>query len=184
MLNKKASKFKKSTSLMISCCMAASIIQIVNTKTVMAEEVEPYVLSLNRTVYSSSDNGGSTSDKLVDGDYTTRWESDWGKENQWLYLDLGSLAEITGVKIKWENAYATEYDIEVSDDEENWISIYTQKDGEGGEENISLNGKGRYVRLNLNKKFFEDYGYSIYEFEVYGSAYTDYKCRLFYLEEA
>lgn len=169
MLNKKASKFKKSTSLMISCCMAASIIQIVNTKTVMAEEVEPYVLSLNRTVYSSSDNGGSTSDKLVDGDYTTRWESDWGKENQWLYVDLGSSAEIKGVKIKWENAYATEYDIEVSDDEENWTSIYTQKDGEGGEENISLNGKGRYVRLNLNKKFFEDYGYSIYEFEVYGT---------------
>ena len=169
MCSKKIMNLKKTISPIISFCIVTGMIQGLNIDKVMADDVSPYVLSLNRTVYSSSDNGGSTSDKLVDDDYTTRWESEWGKDNQWIYVDLGASAQITGVNIKWENAYATEYEIEVSDDEENWSSIYTQKNGKGGEEKISLNGKGRYVRLNLNKRLFEGYGYSIYEFEVYGT---------------
>ena len=143
MCSKKIMNLKKTISPIISFCIVTGMIQGLNIDKVMADDVSPYVLSLNRTVYSSSDNGGSTSDKLVDDDYTTRWESEWGKDNQWIYVDLGASAQITGVNIKWENAYATEYEIEVSDDEENWSSIYTQKNGKGGEEKISLNGKGR-----------------------------------------
>jgi hypothetical protein len=161
-------KLKKSFSIFTTCCVLAGMVQLPISQVANAAETEPYLISLNRTTYASSTNGG-TSDKSVDGDYSSRWESGWGNDNQWIYVDLGATASITGVKIKWENAYATAYRIQVSDDESQWNTIKTVVDGKGGEESIDLSGTGRYVRIQLDKRFFEAYGYSIYEFEVYGT---------------
>jgi len=161
---------KKSFSIFTTACLIGGMVQLpVIPQVAYAEETGPYLISLNRTTYASSTNGG-TSDKTVDGDTKSRWESAWGKDNQWLYVDLGATASITGVKIKWENAYATAYRIQVSDDESQWNTVKTVVDGKGGEETIdNLNATGRYVRIQLDKRFFEAYGYSIYEFEVYGT---------------
>lgn len=42
------------------------------------------------------------------------------QQNEMVYVDLGKVTQITGVKLMWEGAYATAYKIQFSDDEENW----------------------------------------------------------------
>jgi len=161
-------KFKRSFSIFTAFCMLVSLVQLATPQMVSAA-TDPYLLSLNRTTYGSSSNGESTTDKAVDNDSNSRWESEWGKDDEWLYVDLGASASITEVKINWENAYAKDYVIEVSDDETEWHPIHTVTNGTGGNEDLSVTGTGRYVRLHFSKRAQVAYGYSIFDFQVYGT---------------
>lgn len=140
------------------------------TTTVKAAEndEEPYVVSANRPVYASSeDQAGSLA---VDGDITTRWESERGnpEDTGWIYVDLGKVTEITSVYLKWEAAAAAEYRIQFSDDEAEWKTVKTVTDGtEGDERTFDISGNTRYVRVQCDKKA-TNYGYSLFEFQVYG----------------
>lgn len=130
---------------------------------------EDYVLSLNRPVYSSSVRDGNTPDLAVDGDTNSRWESQWQKDNQWIYVDLGAQASISKISVLWENAYSKSFEFQVSDDEVHWRSVYSTTDGKGGLTEASVSEKARYVRVYSNKREMEAYGISIREFNVYGT---------------
>lgn len=132
-----------------------------------AETEEPYVVSLNRPVYASTEQNSSAS-KATDGDVTTRWESEWNSDTEWIYVDLGKSTQITGVYLNWEGACAEEYRIQFSDDEVEWTDELTVTDGTAGERTLDVQGKARYVRVACDKKAMPDFGYSIYEFQVYG----------------
>lgn len=105
----------------------------------------------------------------MDGDYGTRWASA-REDNQWLYVDLGKEYVINRVVIHWETAYGREYKIEVSNDPDvGWQEVYYTKEGKGGIEDISFDEvKARYVRMYGIRRGTQ-YGFSIWEFEVYGS---------------
>src|SRR5438477_11149671 len=49
----------------------------------------------------------------VDAKDGTRWASAWG-DPQWLQVDLGGRTSICQVRLGWEKAYATGYEIQVS----------------------------------------------------------------------
>ena len=70
--------------------------------------------------------------------------------------------------LQWENAYGTGYQIQTSADGNAWTSIYTKTGGTGGTETLAVNGSGRYVRMNGTTRN-GGYGYSLWEFKVYGS---------------
>jgi hypothetical protein len=105
----------------------------------------------------------------VDGNTTsTRWASAWS-DPQWIYVDLGAAYSITEVQLYWENAYATSFQIQVSSDTLNWTNIYSTTTGLGGVQDLTgLSGTGRYVRMYGTKRA-TTYGYSLWEFQVYGS---------------
>ena len=86
---------------------------------VMAADDSPYVISTGRMVYASSSVGNSNPAYAVDGSTGTRWESAWNDNTEWIYVDLGKVTDVTGVKLYWEGAYAKKYKIQVSNDEEN-----------------------------------------------------------------
>ncbi|MFB5760943.1 discoidin domain-containing protein [Paenibacillus medicaginis] len=140
---------------------------------VQAEEAaaaeEDDLLSQNRPAYASSTLGNSTPDLVVDGKTDTRWESVWQQDPQWLYVDLGAEAKLSRVEIEWENAYSKEFEIQVSDDGENWNPVLTETDGQGGLFSKLVSGEGRYVRVFSTKRAQEAYGLSIWEFRVYGT---------------
>ncbi|MCD2346198.1 discoidin domain-containing protein [Clostridium guangxiense] len=159
---------KKLTAILLTCFIIFGMFEMRSTQIVKAQ-TSPYLISLNRATYASSSNGANTSDKAVDSDNSSRWESEWGKDNEWIYVDLGSTASLSDVKIKWEGAYASQYVIEASDDEDTWHTISPVIDGKGGDEDIVVSGTGRYVRLHLIKRALSNYGYSIYDFQVYGT---------------
>jgi hypothetical protein len=118
-------------------------------------------------IASSTENGGAPAAAAVDGNATTRWGSAWA-DPQWLRVDLGSTATITSVQLQWETAYAKAFQIQTSPDGNTWTSIYNTTTGAGGNQTLSVNGSGRYVRMYGTQRG-TTYGYSLFEFKVYGS---------------
>ncbi|HET8991847.1 MAG TPA: discoidin domain-containing protein [Candidatus Saccharimonadales bacterium] len=106
-----------------------------------------------------------------DGNLTTRWSSQFS-DPQWVYIDLGSTKTISEVKINWETAYASAYQIQVSNDATNWTTIYSTTKGTGGVNDLKgLSGSGRYVRMYGTHRATV-WGYSIWEMAVYGPSTT------------
>lgn len=125
-------------------------------------------LALHKTAVVSSVEGSTrTADKAVDGDGTTRWASQTGIDPQYIYVDLGRTYNINKVVLKWENAYAKSYLVYVSNDGQYWTPLYSTTMGSGGTNILNLNGQGRYV-LVYGTQRGTPYGYSLWEFEVYG----------------
>ena len=127
-------------------------------------------LALNRPAAASSTESSSLSAaNAFDGKSTTRWASKEGSDPQWISVDLGVGTAISQIKLNWEAAYGKAYTIQTSDDDKTWTTIYSTTTGHGGTETLTVNGHGRYVRMYGTKRG-TSYGYSLYEFAVYGPA--------------
>ncbi|WP_127360176.1 discoidin domain-containing protein [Actinacidiphila soli] len=129
------------------------------------------LLSQGKTATASSvENAGTPASAAVDGNTGTRWSSA-ASDPQWLQVDLGAAATISQVILNWETAYATAYQIQTSTDGTNWTSIRSTTTGAGGTETLNVTGTGRYVRVYGTQRATQ-YGYSLWEFQVYGTAGT------------
>ncbi|MBW8040334.1 MAG: cellulase family glycosylhydrolase [Planctomycetes bacterium] len=126
-------------------------------------------IALNQpTARSSVENSSYESANAVDGSGSTRWSSQFS-DPQWIYVDLGAQKAVDSVRLNWEAAYGTSYQIQVSDDASAWTDVYSTSSGNGGIEDIDLGGVvTRYVRMYGTQRA-TSYGYSLWEFEVYGS---------------
>ncbi len=121
---------------------------------------------------SSVESAGTPASAAIDGSLTTRWSSAWS-DPQWVQVDLGANASISGFSIAWEAAFAAAYNIQVSTDGTNWTQVYATTAGAGGTETPAppAGTTGRYVRLTGTARTTingAQYGYSIYEFQVIG----------------
>ena len=127
-------------------------------------------VALNKTATSSSnENAGTTPNLAVDGNAGTRWSSAVS-DPQWIQVDLGATQSICHVKLTWEAAYGTGYQIQTSNDAATWTSIYSTTTGDGGTDDlVGLSGSGRYIRMNGTARATQ-YGYSLWEFEVYSGS--------------
>ncbi len=104
----------------------------------------------------------------ADGSLTTRWGSNYA-DPQWIYVDLGSSQPIAKVMLHWESAYGKEYQIQVSDNTTDWTTVYSTATGDGEIDDISFEPvNARYVRMYGTKRA-TTYGYSLWEFKVYGT---------------
>lgn len=134
-------------------------------------ELRPHKLNLalNQPVVASSTADSSPPANAVDEDATTRWSSAY-TNREWIYVDLGSERQIDEIKLDWEHAAGRDYDLEVSDDAQNWTTVKSvQGNAAGGWLDYpDLNAHGRYVRMN-GKARTTQYGFSLLEFQVFGS---------------
>ena len=106
-------------------------------------------------------------EKAVDGDPKTRWSSEWQMDPSWITVDLEAKTAISRVCLSWEWSYAREYEIQVSDDGENWKTVYHTNEGRGNEEEILFPAaEARYVRVYCIQRALQ-WGYSLYEVEIY-----------------
>lgn len=130
---------------------------------------DPLDLAQNHPVKASSteENNGNIPANAVDGDDLSRWSSNYG-DPQWIAVDLGAVKPIQRVKLKWESAFAAAYQIQISDDGNDWRTVYATENGQGGTEEIALpaNSHGRWVRM-LGTKRATNFGYSLWQFGVY-----------------
>ncbi|MFF7196776.1 discoidin domain-containing protein [Streptomyces sp. NPDC088197] len=119
------------------------------------------------STYQTDPTGGCpcTPSNAVDGNAGTRWASDWS-DPQWIQVDLGATTAFHHVQLSWESAYAKAYDIQTSDDGQNWTTVKSVTDGNGDIDDLDVSGTGRYVRLTGTQRGTA-YGYSLYEFGVY-----------------
>ena len=118
---------------------------------------------------ATSSSGQNSAALAVDGNSGSRWESET-KDPQWICIDLGGNFKIKKVKLKWEGAGAEVYNIQLSKDGNKWGNIAEVTDGKGGETrelDCDETVTGRYIRMYGTKRV-TTYGYSIFDFEVYG----------------
>lgn len=103
---------------------------------------------------------------ILDGDITTRWASEWA-DPQWIMIDLGEIQKVGGVILRWEGAYAKAYEIRVSQDSVDWTTVFSTTSSNGNKDEITFEQvDARYVMMHGTTRATE-YGYSIWEFEVY-----------------
>ena len=152
--------------------VAASVVTVVTAGLVTAVSIEahaaPTLLSQGKTTTASSiENAGTPAAAATDGNTGTRWSSQFS-DPQWLEVDLGSSASISQVVLNWETAYATAFQIQTSNDNANWTSIFSTTTGTGGTQTLNITGSGRYVRMYGTARATQ-WGYSLWEFQVFGT---------------
>ncbi|GHB59955.1 hypothetical protein GCM10010347_32470 [Streptomyces cirratus] len=128
----------------------------------------PQNLALGRpTTASSTETANFPAASATDADPATRWSSAYG-DPQWLQVDLGAGRRVNRVVLRWEAAYGKSFQIQLSDDATTWRTVYSTTTGAGAVQDLTgLTGTGRYIRVYGTQRGTA-YGYSLYEFEVYG----------------
>ena len=126
-------------------------------------------IALNRPATASSlENSTFPASNAVDGNTGTRWSSAFS-DPQWIRIDLGQTYSINHVTLNWEAAYGKAYQIQVSNDASSWTTIYSTTTGNGAIDDLTgLSGTGRYIRMYGTQRATA-YGYSLFEFQVYGT---------------
>lgn len=111
---------------------------------------------------------------MVDGDFSTRWAGERSRDNNWVVVDLGLNTRLDAVRVLWENAYSSEYTIDVSEDGSNWNTVRSVNGQKGWVQTALPEGTtGRYLRVQGVKAALKQYGMSIYELEIYGELQID-----------
>jgi hypothetical protein len=118
---------------------------------------------------TASANPQFPASEAFDGNMATRWASAQGLDPQWIYVDLGATHTVSRVVLTWEAAFGKSYQIQTSPDAATWTSIFSTTTGDGATDDLTgLSGSGRYVRMNGTARG-TGYGYSLWEFQVYGN---------------
>ena len=128
-----------------------------------------YVTGVKNTATASSVNQAASN--AFDNNAGTRWETA-ASDPQWIKVDLGSVKTITDIVISWEFASAKDYIIETSTDDINYTTAITKTNMASGartDRMYDVSFTGRYIRLTGTART-SAYGYSIYEFQIYGSS--------------
>ena len=144
-------------------------------KNATASSVNPLTPNLTPNLAVDGDNTKVTtnrwSSKRATGAGTNEGDTEYGTVEQDLTVDLGANYKVDKVFISWEGAYATKYTIQGSLDGVNFFDIKDITNGTGGE--ITHKDLGdvetRYVRIACPDAKNRNWGYSIYELEVYQS---------------
>ena len=136
-------------------------------------------LALNKEASASSTFSGDeyALDHLNDGNSGTRWQTNYHGDltEEFVVVDLGGTYQLDRIILNYEAAYAKKYKIQGSIDGTNYVDITNELTGAAGENRLlNLNASARYVKI----EFIEaatNYGYSLYELEVYGPRKNDLK---------
>ncbi|KUN25518.1 licheninase [Streptomyces antibioticus] len=134
------------------------------------------LLSYGRTGSASSSQSDQncwecTPARAFDRDPASRWATSsttgW-VDPGWISVDLGATAQIDKVVLQWDPAYAKSFQIQVSSNGSDWTPIYSTTSGTGFKQTLAVSGTGRYVRMYGTERA-TPYGYSLWEFQVYGT---------------
>ncbi|WP_212822957.1 discoidin domain-containing protein [Catellatospora sp. TT07R-123] len=156
---------------LLGATLGAVLVLASTTFTTAAQAAESNLaLSASARATASYQDGTLTADKAIDGNATSRWSSDHSNDNNaWIQVDLGGAFSVSRAVLKWETAYARGYRLQVSDNATQWQDVYSTTTGTGGTETVTIGRTTRYVRMQGVTPNTQ-WGYSLYEFEVYGDA--------------
>ncbi|SEL72609.1 glycosyl hydrolase family 8 [Nonomuraea pusilla] len=163
---------KSRTAATLAVALAALLAPLLTAPPAVAAArtalADPLVSQGKPATSSSVEAAGFEPGKAVDGSASTRWASVEGHDPEWIRVDLGTTHAISRVRLNWEAAYAKSYRVQTSPDGSTWSDVYTTGAGDGGVDDLTLTGNGRYVRVYGTQRG-TPYGYSLWEFEVYGA---------------
>ena len=138
-------------------------------------------LALNKPIVAGA---GTNIANINDGNLGSRNEgADTGEDytNQWVYIDLEGYYTLSSIKIWFDNACPSNYVLQACEtlptpvnDDTRWRTIATRTTAPSTEDANVYDVSGsvaRYVRIKSYHNYNNNaYGFSIWEFKVYGSA--------------
>lgn len=117
---------------------------------------------LFRAVTASSGTRDYAPELAVDGKATTRWSSDFA-DDQWWQVEFKKSQRIGGMNIQWETAFAEKYTVKVSNDGENWTTVYNVEEGDGRTDLLFFEPvEARFLRIHCIQRG-TGWGNSIWE---------------------
>jgi beta-glucosidase len=124
-------------------------------------------LCLNKPVTAtSSENSSLGASKAVDGDFSTRWSSNFS-DPQSITVDLQGEYNLDVIALSWETAYSSEYKLEVSIDKTNWTEIVHETNADGGNDLFYPGIVAGYIRVQGLKRATQ-WGHSLWEIQAFG----------------
>ncbi|MGH7598650.1 MAG: discoidin domain-containing protein, partial [bacterium] len=126
-------------------------------------------LALNKLATASRTSGSNAPGRAFDGSSTTYWRSGSSSAG-WLRVDLGSAQTVGRAALNWKGSYyARIYQLEVSNNDSSWTTVYSTSSGASGTREIAFaQTTARYIRLYMTKK--NGTSYRVNEFGVYSGA--------------
>src|SRR5207253_1174627 len=97
----------------------------------------------------------------------TRWPRDWSSDGALpISVDFGQPREFGGLILRWQqHAFASRYDVQFSDDGNDWRTVRSVADARGGPDALLLpDAETRYVRLAFHDG--PAHAYALAEFEI------------------
>ncbi|MFF7654564.1 beta-N-acetylglucosaminidase domain-containing protein [Streptomyces sp. NPDC007983] len=108
----------------------------------------------------------------VDGDPGTRWSSP-AEDGAWLQLELARPTHLGRLDLRWQDAYASRYRVQVSADGRTWRTAATVTDGKGGLEMVGVDAPDtRFVRIQGIERGTR-FGYSLWSVAAYAAEKTE-----------
>lgn len=147
----------------------------------LSRQVDTSNIALDKPVRTSGDREDNPAENAVDGYDGSRWGGKGSQSDNWFEIDLQALYEIDSVMISFQQAYPTDFEIQVSRDRTTWTTTNTVtgwapenyvNDNTAQfqwDSNVEYHGKARYIRINASKLFNSGWGLSIWEFVVKGN---------------
>lgn len=138
-----------------------------------ADKAEAFVLEFpnsniaeGKPCVASSTMGDNVASRITDGSIQKRWESEYS-DPQWVYVDLQEVHNINTIQLFWEGAHSKEYEIQTSLDAENWETMHSDSNCDGGVDLITFSPcDARYVRV-YGKNRATWFGHSILEVKIF-----------------
>ncbi len=126
-------------------------------------------LARNQPTTASSSDGSYPPGNAGDGDMNSYWRSGSVSSNppSWLRVDLGQEKTVGRAIVRWKSSYyAHNYELQVSNDDANWSTVYSTTEGAGGsQEFLFVQTGARYARLYMTLN--HESNYRISELEIY-----------------
>ncbi|MDT3397941.1 discoidin domain-containing protein, partial [Streptomyces sp. B1866] len=124
-----------------------------------------------RAVSSGDETPDFPASAAVDGDPRTRWSSP-ADDAAWLRLELARPARVGRLDLRWQEAHAARYRVEVSADGRTWRTAAVVDDCRGGRETVRMDAPGtRFIRIRGVARATR-FGYSLWSVAAYGVSGT------------
>ncbi|MEU8474871.1 beta-N-acetylglucosaminidase domain-containing protein [Streptomyces hygroscopicus] len=119
-----------------------------------------------RATSSGDEAPGFPASAVIDGRADTRWSSP-AEDGAWLQLELARPARIGRLELRWQDAYASRYRVQVSRDGRTWRDAATVTQGKGGRESIGMDAPDtRFIRVQGVERATR-FGYSLWSVAAY-----------------
>ena len=152
--------------LLISFVLTGSLFACAGRARLPEQSLKPWIVE---AVATSSESRHYSGEFAFDGDRETRWSSQFA-DNQVLTARFGAMCGIRQIVIAWEAACASDYVVELSEDQKTWKQAASRTGWTGGTDTIVLAEPMRagYMRLRCLKRTTA-WGNSIFEIDLFGS---------------
>jgi hypothetical protein len=141
-------------------------------KNVAVEQCNAANIAINKiAVATSLENVSYPGNAAIDGNLNTRWSSQY-VDPQSIYIDLGVRYDVCQVILHWEDALGKDFKIQISDDAVHWTDVVSITGNTDLDNYYPLQNTARYVQVKGTARG-TTYGYSIREFEIYGTVSTN-----------